>query len=98
MLKRWYESKPFTFGSVFIFFFMMIPILDQAFIYPKMKPDCENQMEQVKQCDSWIITKETKHVSKSSKTPRGMYRGTTSDSQLPRKGQGNLLDESKTPL
>lgn len=84
MLKKWYESKPFTFGSVFIFFFMMIPLLDQIFIYPKMKPVCENQItdEQAKACRSWIIKKETGHVSKSSKASGTMYRGAESDSKL----------------
>jgi len=75
MLKKWHEARPFTFGSVFIFFFMVIPILDQAFIYPMMKPKCENQMEQqVKSCDQWITVKDTKHVSTITGRPGGLHR------------------------
>ena len=76
MLKRWNESRPFTFGSVFIFLYVTIPILDQIYLYPKMRPKCEEQItdEQVKTCASWIVKKETKHVRSSERRPRGMHR------------------------
>ena len=79
---------------------MTIPMLDQALIYPTMKPVCEGQItdEQVKKCTSWIIKKETKYVPKSPKTSGGMYRGIETDRQLPRKGQGNLFNGFETPL
>lgn len=76
MLKRWYETKPFTFGSVFIFLYVTIPIFDQIYIYPKTKPVCEGNItdEQVKTCTSWIITKDTKHVSTLTGRLGRLYR------------------------
>lgn len=83
MLKSWYEAKPFTFGAVFIFFYMTIPIVDQLFLIPKMKPVCTGQItdEQVRQCTNWIKKKDSKHVSHRSTPPRGVYGNTSSDSQ-----------------
>lgn len=81
MLKRWYESKPFTFGAVFIFFYMTIPILDQLFIIPTMKPQCNGTItnEQTRACTDWIRKKETKHVRTTQRGHGRLPRDTSSD-------------------
>ena len=80
MLKIWYEKKPFTFGAVFIFFYMTIPILDQIFIYPKMKPVCNGEItdQQIRACTNWIH-KETSHVRVNQRGLRGLSRDTKTD-------------------
>ena len=79
MLKIWYEKRPFTFGSVFIFFFMTIPILDRVFIYPTMKPQCNKQ---IGECDNWIHNKETNHVRTTKRGSGGLHRNTPSNEYL----------------
>ena len=76
MLKRWYEAKPFTFGSVFIFICVTIPTLDAMFIVPHMKPQCN---EQVKSCTDWIHIKEKGHVRVTKRGYGGLHRNTTPD-------------------
>ena len=81
MLKIWYEKRPFTFGAVFIFFYMTIPILDQIFIYPKMKPVCNGEItdQQIRACTNWIRKKETSHVRVNQRGLRGLSRDTKTD-------------------
>ena len=79
MLKIWYEKRPFTFGSVFIFFFMTIPILDRIFIIPTMKPQCSKQ---AKECDNWIHNKETNHVRTPQRGSGGLRRNTKTDDHM----------------
>jgi hypothetical protein len=83
MLKKWHESRPFTFEAVFIFLFLTIPILDEIYTVPRMKPVCNGQIgeEQVKMCTDWIKTKEKVHVPKASNPLGGLYRDTPSDIQ-----------------
>ena len=84
MLKKWHENRPFTFGAVFIFFYMTIPILDAAFIIPTMKPVCNGQItnQQVRMCTDWIKNKEKVHVPKSPTSIGRLYGNPKSDSQL----------------
>lgn len=75
MLKIWYDKNPFTFGAVFIFFYMTIPIVDQIFIVPTMKPQCV-------ECDNWIHNKETNHVRTTKRGSGGLYRNPETDKFL----------------
>ena len=81
MLKIWYEKRPFTFGAVFIFFYVTIPILDQIFMYPKMKLVCNGEItdQQVRACTNWIRKKETSHVRVNQRGLRGLSRDTKTD-------------------
>lgn len=78
MLKRWYETRPFTFGAVFIFLYMTIPILDQLLIYPKMKPVCNGEItdQQARACTDWIRKKGTSHVRVNQRGPGRLHRDT----------------------
>ena len=78
MLKRWYETRPFTFGAVFIFLYMTIPILDQVFMYPKMRPVCNGEItdHQIRACTDWIRKKETSHVRDVKRRPGRLFRDT----------------------
>jgi hypothetical protein len=84
MLKTWHENRPFTFEAVFIFLYFTIPILDEIYIVPHMKPICNGQItdEQVRMCTNWIKVKDKAHVPKTSKTTGGLHRDPLSDSQL----------------
>lgn len=84
MLKRWYETRPFTFGAVFIFLYMTIPILDQIFMYPKMRPVCNGEItdQQARACTDWIRKKGTSHVRTNQRRPRGLYRDTSPSEYL----------------
>ena len=84
MLKRWYEAKPFTFGAVFIFFYMTIPIVDAMFIVPYMKPHCNGQItdQEARSCTDWIRKKETRHVRTFERGSRRLYRDTSPDEFL----------------
>ena len=81
MLKTWHENRRFTFEAVFIFLYVTIPILDAAFIIPKMKPVCNGQItdQQVKMCTNWI--KENAHVSKATSPTGRVYRHPLQDSE-----------------
>ena len=81
MLKKWYEARPFTFGSVFIFLVVVINILDKIFMYPMMKPPCNGQLtdQQTRSCTDWIRKKETGHVRTTKRGSGGLYRDTPSD-------------------
>ena len=81
MLKIWYEKRPFTFGAVFIFFYVTIPILDQIFMYPKMKPVCNGEItdQQIRACTNWIRKKETSHVRVNQRGLRGLSGDTKTD-------------------
>jgi hypothetical protein len=84
MMKAWYEAKPFTFGSVFIFFYMTIPILDQLYMIPRMKPVCNGQItdQQARACTDWIHKKETKHVRTTQRGHGGLSGNSTPDGFL----------------
>ena len=84
MLKKWYEKRPFTFGAVFIFLYMTIPILDQIFMYPKMRPVCNGEItdQQARACTDWIRKKGTTHVRTNQRGPRGLYRDPSSTEYL----------------
>ena len=84
MLKRWYEKRPFTFGAVFIFLYMTIPILDQIFMYPKMRPVCNGEItdQQARACTDWIRKKGTSHVRINKRGSRGLYRDTSPSQYL----------------
>jgi predicted membrane-bound mannosyltransferase len=81
MMKAWYEAKPFTFGAVFIFFYMTIPILDQLYMNPTMKPICNGQItdQQVRMCTDWIIKKDKARVPKTTNPLGGLYRNPPSN-------------------
>ena len=79
MLKIWYDKNPFTFGSVFIFFYMTIPIVDQVYMNPIMKPECS---EKVRACTDWIHNKETNHVRTTQRGSGGLHRNTPSNEFL----------------
>jgi hypothetical protein len=98
MLKIWYEKKPFTFGAVFIFFYMTIPILDQIFIYPKMKPVCNGEItdQQVRACTNWIRKKETSHVRVIKRGPGELHRYSKTDEYL-REQERAITDFGRTP-
>ncbi len=93
MLKIWYEKKPFTFGAVFIFFYMTIPILDQIFIIPTMKPP---QCGQIRECDNWIHNKETNHVRTPQRGSGRLYRDNETDKFL-REQERAITDFGRTP-
>lgn len=84
MLKRWYDKNPFTFGAIFIFFYMTIPIVDQLFIIRTMKPQCNGTItnEQVRACTDWIHKKESSHVRVTKRGSGGLYRNTPSNEFL----------------
>jgi hypothetical protein len=84
MLKRWHENRPFTFGAVFIFFYMTLPILDAYFIYPTMKPHCNGQItdQQIRACTDWIRKKETNHVRTTKRGYGGLSGNPSSDGYL----------------
>ena len=96
MLKRWHESRPFTFEAVFIFLYMTIPMLDAAFITPTMK--CEGQIseERVKTCTSWIKIKEKPHVRTTERGSGGLYRN-PSTTELLRDQERAITDFGRTP-
>ena len=74
MLKKWYEAKPFTFGSVFILLVVIITNLDQIYMYPMMKPNCNGKItdQQIRACTDWIRKKETSHVRVNQRGLRGL--------------------------
>lgn len=98
MLKIWYEKKPFTFGAVFIFFYMTIPILDQIFIYHTMKPNCNGTItnEQVRACTDWIHKKETHHVRTPQRGLGRLYRDNETDKFL-REQERAITDFGREP-
>ena len=81
MLKRWYKTRPFTFGAVFIFLFVAIDKLDHIFIYPKMRPVCNGEItdQQIRACTDWIRKKETRHVRDDKRRPGRLPRDTSPD-------------------
>jgi hypothetical protein len=97
MLKRWYEAKPFTFGAVFIFFYMTIPILDAMFIVPTMKPQCNGAItdQQVRSCTDWIRKKEKGHVRTTQRGHGGLSRDTSPDVYL-REQERAITDFGRT--
>jgi|688.fasta_scaffold01392_71 hypothetical protein len=97
MLKRWYETRPFTFGAVFIFLYMTIPILDQVFMYPKMKPVCNGEItdQQARACTDWIRKKETQHVRIDKRGPGSLHRDTKTDEYL-REQERAIADFGRT--
>ena len=97
MLKIWYEKRPFTFGAVFIFLYLTIPILDQIFIYPKMKPVCNGEItdQQIRACTNWIH-KETSHVRVIKRGPGELHRYSKTDEYL-REQERAITDFGRTP-
>ena len=81
MLKKWYEAKPFTFGSVFILLVVIITNLDQIYMYPMMKPNCNGKItdQQIRACTDWIRKKETSHVRVNQRGSGGVSRDTPPD-------------------
>ena len=81
MLKKWYEAKPFTFGSVFILLVVIITNLDQIYMYPMMKPHCNGDItdQQIRACTDWIRKKETSHVRVNQRGPGRVLRNTSPD-------------------
>jgi hypothetical protein len=97
MLKRWYEAKPFTFGSVFIFFYMTIPIVDAMFIVPYTKPHCNESITDQKDrsCSDWIHTKEKGHV-RTTQRGYGRLPGNTSSNEYMRDQEREITDFGRT--
>ena len=98
MLKRWYDKNPFTFGAVFIFFYMTIPIVDQIYMHPIMKPQCNGTLtdEQVRACIDWIHKKETNHVRTPQRGSGGLHRYPSTDEYL-REQERAITDFGRKP-
>ena len=98
MLKKWYEARPFTFGSVFIFLVVVIIELDQIYMYPMMKPHCNGDItdHQVRACTDWIRKKETSHVRVIKRGPGELHRYSKTDEYL-REQERAITDFGRTP-
>ena len=98
MMKAWYEAKPFTFGAVFIFFYMTIPIVDKIYMVPRMSPQCNGTItnEQVRACTDWIHKKESNHVRTPERGLGGLHRNYETDKFL-REQERAIENFSGTP-
>lgn len=87
MMKKWHESKPFTFGIVFIISFIFLDVTDARWFIPRMRPVCNGEItdQQARACSGWIKkinNKEQKDVRITERRPRGLSGDNAPDVHL----------------